>query len=173
MVAIQKKYFYLYFGFIAGLVFILFNELSNSILKNAGGITSIIGMLAHFSILLYSLKYFIKNYSEGYLSFGQAYKKALFISIIGGIFNSTYTYIAFKLKPALLVELKVLTEDAYLNSGIPADDVEMLSQLMETYLTPVTVAMSSFFLIFFGGLLLSLIVSSMVKKEQNPLENAK
>lgn len=170
MITIQKKYYYLYFGLIAGLVFILYHELSNSVLRSAGGLGSIIGMLAHFFIILYSIRYYMKNFSEGYISYGQAYKMNLLLSLIGGGVNLVYIYAAFKLKPGMLAELKVLTEETYLSSGMPEDQVELMSKMLEVYLTPFMVALSSFMIIIFGSLLLGLIISSIVKKEQNPLE---
>ena len=170
MITISRKYYYLYFGLLAGLVFILYNQLNVTILKNAGGISSIIGMMAHFLILLYSVRYFVKHFSDGYFTFGMAYKKCQLISLIGALLNGTYVYIAYSLKPGLLADMKVLAEESYLNSGMSEDQVDLLSQMFELYLTPFAVALSSFLLITIGSLLLGLIVSSMVKREQNPLE---
>ena len=168
MITIQKKYFYLYFGLLAGLAFILYNELNNSVLKNASGISSIIGMLAHFFILLYSVKYYIKNFADGHIRFWQVYKKAIIITIIGSVLNSIYLYIAYKLKPGLLADFKAMIEETYLNSGMPEDQVEMISAAI----TPVVISIVYFIYITFGGLLLGLIVSSISRKEQNPLEKA-
>lgn len=166
MITISQKNYYLYFGIIAGLVFTVLLELEYSVLKNANGLSMVLSITSHYLLLFFTVGYFRNKYTNGYMTFGDAFGKGVILTIIGGIIAGIINYFLLKVRPGLVEDMKITAEETYLNLGWDAERIELSMK----FLTPTIISISLFFRILFRGLIFGLLAANRIKRVQNPLK---
>lgn len=160
-----------------------------------GAITG--GALVIFSILLYIsgnylndyLGYFnyliliigiiigTKNFRDKELNGNMPYSKALgtgtLIALFSSIILAFYNFIFLKfVDPQIITEMQKMAEEAMLQRGMSADEVENAMQMQSKMMTPGWISIFVIPVMTFFGFIFSLITSIFLKKEvqQNPFE---
>lgn len=108
--------------------------------------------------------------SGGVISFKGAFLTGFLTCIFIGLIGAIYTFFQFKyLSPYLINEVKEIFQENLLNKGIPDDQIELQSNLLEGLLKPGIIAVLSFFGSIFWGSIMSVLVAILLKREENPL----
>lgn len=129
-----------------------------------------IGYLILLGALFLGVKEIRDHEMEGFISFGQAWKKAWMISIIAGTVAGIYMLIHLTIvNPDFIAEVLSETESQLEDQGMPADQIEMGMKMTRMFTTP---WMSSLFTVLgymFIGAILALIPAAVLKKEKDML----
>jgi len=103
----------------------------------------------------------------GYISFGKAFGSGMVVAMVGGTMLGLFVLLLFAvIDPALLQELKILAEEAMIEQGLPDEQIEEVSRLMEKFFyKPWFLALSTFLQFLLVGSLISLLSAALAKKE--------
>ena len=157
------------FGLIIGLILIIYNLLlymtDNVVSKN-----TILGILQRVILaggLYYGIKTYRDQYSEGHITYGRSLGLGVLISVFAGAILGIYTYLLYTvIDPELLEKTIKLAQEEMLKTGMPEKQVETATEMQRTFISPITMMISSVFSLAFFGIIISLIVSIFTKKEK-------
>jgi O-antigen/teichoic acid export membrane protein len=106
------------------------------------------------------------KYLNGYIEYGQAFMVGMMTSLVLAIIIGVYSYIFFKyIDPGAMEEMMLQTEQEMLNRGMTDMEIEQGMMVASKFQS---VGMFTFFAVlgnFIGGIVISLITSIFVKKE--------
>jgi hypothetical protein len=107
---------------------------------------------------------------NGYLTFGKGFSTGMMIALIGGVISTVFTYLYFTiLNPGIVTYIKLKQEEEMLKRGMSESQVESMAENMDTWTSPGMMTAFVFLGILLLGLVISLISSAILKKE-NPAE---
>lgn len=116
-------------------------------------------------------KSFRDKMQEGYISFGKALGSGMLIVVFASLIQSVFTYIFFAyLSPESMQDMFVAMEEAMLETGTPEDQIEMSVEMMKSFTSPMSLAITGIFTSAFVGLIISLVIAAFVKNEKNIFE---
>jgi len=129
--------------------------------------------LGYISFLLYAIGivlvqvYYRDHELNGSISYGQAVGFGVAVMLCAGIITALYSIIIYKIDPSLIEQIKAMTEEQYLKSGMSEDQVETTMSVASKLMTPGILAISGLFSSVLVGTIISLISSIFVKKQLN------
>ena len=104
--------------------------------------------------------------NNGLLSFGSGFSSGMMVSLVGGIISSIFSYIYFTvINPGMITYIKMKQEQGMLDNGMSEEQIEKMSGRMEFWSSPVMMAAFSLVGMLIIGLVISLICSAILKKE--------
>jgi branched-subunit amino acid ABC-type transport system permease component len=107
---------------------------------------------------------------NGYINFGKAFSTGFTITLIGDLFTAVYSYLYFTvLNPGMMTYIQMKQEEEMIKRGMSDSDVEAMAGTMAKWSTPEIYTGFAFLGILVVGLILSLILAAILKKE-NPAE---
>ena len=108
------------------------------------------------------------KFQGGYISFGRSLGSAMLIATFGGLIQGFFTYVFFTfISPESLQQIFIQMEEAMLQQGAPEEQIEMTVKMMRSFTTPVMMSVSAVFGSAFWGLIIGLVASAFIKREQN------
>jgi hypothetical protein len=158
------------YGLILGLIIVLyqimlyfFGLLNNNILEPVIFFLVVIGTML-------AVRHYRDSVNGGLLNFAKSYQIGFFTCVITGIIKAIYTYFQVKyLSPNLADEALTLAQESLLNRGYTDEQVELGSTILKNHIHLI-VSISDFIRICFWGALLSLVIASIMKRDENPLQ---
>lgn len=105
-----------------------------------------------------------KRANSGLMSFGQGLGQSILIALIGGIIVSIWTYIFMTvIDPSLMEDAK---EAALAGAGdVPEEQEEMVNSMIGAITSPIVLSLFQVFFYAFGGLIVGLVASAVMKKD--------
>jgi hypothetical protein len=95
------------------------------------------------------------------------------ISFYASLILAFYFYIFYKvIDPNGILTLIQTMEENLINQGMPDDQIEMFTEILNKTMSPGLLAFGYVFSITFYGTLLSLVLSFFIKKDQEPFDKA-
>lgn len=155
------------YGIIAGIFLVLYGlilQLTGLAANQALGYVSFVIL----AVIIYMAHNAFKNQGDGFMRFGQGVKIGFFVSLIGGIISSIFTYIYVSYVDDFIIREAV--NKAYQDmeqKGLSDEEINNAMSFMEKFMTPVFFMIIGLFLTIIFGLIISLIVSAITKKD-NP-----
>ncbi len=114
--------------------------------------------------IVYGQKYW-RAQLGGFISYGEALKVGIVISLFAGIIYGFYQYILTGLIDPELIERQLRnTEEVYLQLGYSEEEVETMMALSARMNTPIGISFSVAFGYTIGGLIFSLITSIFTRR---------
>lgn len=108
--------------------------------------------------------------SNGFITFGSGFKAGMVITFIGGLITAAFTFLYMTvLNPGIVTYIKMKQEEELVNRGMSDAQIEKMAPNLEIWTTPGMVTVFAFVGIIVLGLVISLIMSAILKKE-NPTE---
>lgn len=104
------------------------------------------------------------NEMNGSISYGQAVGFGVAVMLFSGIISALYNLIIFKIDPSLIDQIKIAQEEAYLNSGMSEEKIEVTMEMAAKMMTPGWMAIMGLFGAVFIGTIISLVTSIFVKR---------
>lgn len=129
--------------------------------------------LGYISFLLYAIGivivqiYYRNHELNGSISYGQAVGFGVAVMLFAGTITALYNIIIFKIDPSLIDQIKAMTEEQYLKSGMSEDQVETTMNMASKMMTPGVMAISGLISSIIVGTIISLISSIFIKKQSN------
>jgi hypothetical protein len=120
------------------------------------------------AVMAYCLTAYRKEYLGGFASYGQIFKMALVISIIASLIGAIYAYLLYgMLDPDLMDKVRLAAEERIMNNPrIPESYYDQAMERLEKSLTIKRMVMNAFIWGTVMNVILGLIISAFVKKEQ-------
>lgn len=120
------------------------------------------------AILIYCLLAYRNEYLGGFASYGQIFKMAVAIGFIGAVIGAIYQYLLFGvLDPDMMDKVRIVVEERIMNNPrIPESFYDQAMERAEKSLTLKRMIMNAFIWGFVLNVILGLIISAFVKKEQ-------
>ncbi len=158
-------------GLYLGIILIFYNVIlyiSGQSLNTSFGLISYVILAA--GVIYFQIQYRNRELG-GYISYGQAFGYGVALMAFAGIIQSVYTVILMKfIDPGILDQIRVMQEEQMIKQGVSDDQIEMASKMMDVFRSPIVIAISGLFSFALLGVIISLISSIFVKK--NDGENA-
>ena len=126
-----------------------------------------LGYLALIFGIVYGTKQVRDSVNSGSISYGNAFGSGIMVSVFAGVILGAFMFVLYKfIDPSLFDKKLSLLEEAWLNSGMSEDQVEMMLEMAKKSMTPLIIMVSSIFgYAFFGGIF-SLVTSAFLKRDQ-------
>lgn len=121
-----------------------------------------------FIFIILACNNFKNKLNGGFISFGQCIKAGVVVSIIAALLFSVVTAIIYMIVPSIKEDILEQTKTAMAESpGMTSEALEMGMNVTETMMQPYIAIPVTILMYAFVGLIISLIVGAIVKKD-NP-----
>lgn len=108
------------------------------------------------------------KFQGGFISYGRSLGSAVLIAAFGGVIHGIFIYIFYSfISPESMQEIFIAMEENMLQQGSPEEQIEMAMKMAKSFTNPFMMSISAVFGGAFWGLIIGLIVSAFVKREQN------
>ena len=110
------------------------------------------------------------NYRGGYITYGNAVLAGFLISLAASVIVAIYTYFFFAfINPDAMAEMLAVAEEGMLEKGMSEEEIDQALAISRKMMSPGIMTIWAIFGNAIAGLILSLITSIFVKKEE-PLD---
>jgi cobalamin biosynthesis protein CobD/CbiB len=162
----------LFYGLITGAVLVVFSlilyltgQYMNKTLGYLSFVLLIVGMV-------YGTLEYRKNSTNGFLSYGKAFKSCFLIGLIAGVITAIYTFVfAQFIYPGYINEIIEQTRESMLTSGreMTEEQIETALEYTRKFTTPVMMTVMILFMYPAFSAILALITAIFLKKEDPSL----
>lgn len=123
-------------------------------------------------LMFYFLKQARDKYMEGVMSYGKAFVNGISLTFFASLISAFYTYIHLVfINPNAVDEMLQVMYEKYQETGMSEDQIEVAMEMLEKFMTAEGFAITYILGSLFWGLIISLIVAAIVKKDGNPFAN--
>lgn len=130
-----------------------------------------LGLIIPIAGLFFAIKEKRDKEFEGSISYGQCIKTGLLTTIVNGFLGSIFGLLFFKfINPKFLTALLELQHQELLDKNLPPESVDAAMGMMEMMFSPAMMTIMGFFITLIGGLIVSLILGAILKKDPPPFE---
>ncbi|WP_066629386.1 DUF4199 domain-containing protein [Labilibacter marinus] len=155
----------LYLG-IASIVYFLMMSYSGLMGNKALGLLGLVLMIVFIVLGLNNYK---KKENKGFLGYGQGVGIGTLISLVGGVVSSIFTYVFYAfIDPAKHTEYLAIMQEEQMKAGVSEAQLEQMEGMMSIFQGPMAMAIMGIFSSVIVGLIISLIVSAILKKDAEP-----
>lgn len=133
-------------------------------------LSSFLNILITGVIVFMGIKTEKQAIGNGFISFGKGFSAGMMITLIGSAITSVYSYLYFAfLNPEMITYIQMKQEEEMIKRGMSDEAVEKMAENMHAWTTPELMTLFAFLGMILIGLVISLICSAILKKE-NPAE---
>ena len=127
-----------------------------------------VALAVSLAVMIYCLVAYRNEYLGGFASYGQIFKMAVVIGLISAVIGAIYQYLMFGiLDPDLIDKVRNAAEERIMNNPrIPESFYDQAMERVEKNLTLQRMVINALVWGFVINVILGLIVSAFVKKEQ-------
>ncbi len=101
----------------------------------------------------------------GYISYGQALSVAVFSMFFASVISSVFTYLLYAvIDPGLIEQIRLATEEQLYERGMSDEQIAAAMQISAKFQSPLIIAISGLFAAPFFALIIGLITSIFIKK---------
>lgn len=155
------------YGLTAGLAYIVFTLVLFLLGAEKSSGLGMIGYLILLGAQFLGVKEMREDELNGFISFGQAWKKGLIIALTAGVIASLYMAIHLNyINPELMAEILEQTETQMEERGSSAEEIEMGMKMAGFFTNPLMTSVFTFLGFAFLGMLLALIPAAVLKHEK-------
>ena len=138
----------------------MLNLMFNQVLGYAGVIIIIAG-------LAIAMKNYRDNVLDGIMPFGKAFGFGMLIIIVAALLVAIFSYLLYAVIDTGLSErMREFTEERMLKRGVPEAQLDTMIEQAAKFQKPLPVAITAFITSILGGVVLSLIVAAIFKKDE-------
>lgn len=119
-------------------------------------------------LIVIALNNFKKNVNNGYMSFAQGIKAGVTVTVIAGLVFAVFNIIFNMIFPEYAIEILSKTKQVMLetNPNMTQEQVDMSISMVEKFSSPYITAPVTIAMYAFIGLIYSLIISAILKKDE-------
>jgi hypothetical protein len=154
-------------GLIIGLASIVYSVLLymlNLMFNQALGYAGVIIIIAGLAI---AMKNYRDNVLDGVMPFGKAFGFGMLIILVAALLGAIFTYLLFAVIDTGLSERALeFTSEKMMKRGVPEAQLDVILERAAKFQKPVPAAITGFITSVLGGVVLSLIIAAIFKKEE-------
>lgn len=153
-----------------GVIFGLVSTLYNIIIAMARIQLPFIGLIIQWAIVIGVFVFACKEYKANngnIMSFGKGFGLLMMTSLIGGLIRSVSTYVYYIVDPAYLDFMKEAQKNSPFGPQPDQANAADMEGIMAFFTSPEFIAIMSFIMAIFAGLIFGLIVSAVMKNEED------
>lgn len=121
--------------------------------------------------IILATRAFRDNEQAGYISYGRALGIGTLTAMFASLITSVFTILLYTIiDPGLLDKTHAIMEEAYYQSGLGDDQIEIAMQMAKRFTIPPVMALTGFLGGTFFGFVYSLITSIFLRKEADPFD---
>jgi len=154
-------------GLIIGLASIVYSVvlyMLNLSFNQAFGYAGVLIIIAGLAI---AMKNYRDNVLGGIMSFGKAFGFGMLIIIVAALLSAIFTYLLFAVIDTGLSERALeFTSEKMLKRGVPEAQLDVILERAAKFQKPLPMAITGFITSVLGGVVLSLIMAAIFKKEE-------
>jgi hypothetical protein len=121
-------------------------------------------------VLFILIKSYRENYKHGFITYGHAVASGVVISIYSAVIYAVLVYILYAFIDTDLVNKQLaFIEETLIKRGLPQSFIDSGLEIQKKFLQPGIYALTRLFSNFFGGTIITLMVSIFIRKENIPL----
>src|SRR4030042_3461574 len=154
-------------GVIIGLISIVYTVILymlNQLFSQALGYAGIIIIIVGLSV---AMKSYRDKVLDGILPFGKAFGFGMLIVVVVALLGAIFTYLLYAVIDTGLQEKALeFTTEKILKRGVPEEQLDMFLERAAKFQKPIPMAIMGFITSVLGGVVLSLIMAAIFKKEE-------
>jgi membrane-bound ClpP family serine protease len=154
-------------GVIIGLVMIVYSlilYMLNLMFNQALGYAGVILIIAGLAI---AMKNYRDKVLDGIMPFGKAFGFGILIIIVAALLGAIFTYLLYAVIDTGLGEkLMEFTTERMLKRGVPEAQLDIVLERAERFQKPLPMAITGLITSILGGVVISLIMAAIFKKEE-------
>jgi hypothetical protein len=160
-------------GAIMGFGLIVFSFLTYIAGLNENKVLNLFTYVILIGGIVYGIKQARDKINNGFISYGHAVGAGTLVALFASIILAFYVFILMKyVDGSILAKTMELAQQKWSEGGMSEDQIESLTKMMETFMTPGLAAFGTIFSLTFFGTIISLIVSAFMKKEPDFFANS-
>jgi hypothetical protein len=118
------------------------------------------------AVLFILIKSYRENFKNGFITYGQAVTSGVIISLYTAIIYAVFIYTLYAfIDPGLVNKQLAFVEETFIKAGVPQKFIDSGLEMQKKFLQPAIYAPTRLVSNFFGGTIITLIVSIFIKKE--------
>lgn len=162
------------YGVYLGLISIVFTLIAYVAGIVGENYTSWISLVISIAFVSWALINFRDKQNGGFLTYKQGVGLGFMTFLIGGILSSVFTYILFAIIDPGLVEqiVQKSLEEALQKSPEIEANIDMVEKWTRMFVNPAAMAIMGVVMSAIGGIIISLILAAIFKKEQSIFEGS-
>ncbi len=167
----EAKKFVLNYGVLLGILAVLMGVITYvmNLHLNPGVVFNIIGFLVIVVVIALAIKAF-KQENNGFLRLGEAIKVGVGVALIGGIISALWMFLLINfIEPDYMVQMEEFQREMMVeqNPNMTEDQLEQSMEFVTKFNSPIISMAVVLITYMFLGLIISLIIGLIMKKE-NP-----
>lgn len=158
-------------GVILGLVLICYSIILYMLDLNLNTNMGYISYIIIAVTLFFTIKSYRDNYQNGFITYSKALGTGTLISLFASFLNAFYVYIFYTvIDKDAINKMKDMQVEQMLKNGMSEDQVELVAESSQMFMTPVIMTISTVLVVTFIGFIISLIIAAVLKKEGDSFE---
>ncbi len=129
---------------------------------------TILSLAVNTAILFFAMKSRKNDTLAGFMSFGQGFGTGMLIIVFGGLITALYTFVFYAyIDPEFVNKIMEVNRAEMLKKDMPDEQIEQALEMSKKFMTPIMMTIFGYFISLFFGLIISLILAAVTKRE-NP-----
>jgi hypothetical protein len=154
-------------GVIIGLISIVYSVILYMLNKTFSQALGYAGIIIIIAGLAFAMKSYRDNVLDGILPFGKAFGFGMLIVVIAGLLGAIFTYLLYAvIDTGLSEKMMEFTTEKMLKRGVPEAQLDMFLERAAKFQKPIPMAIAGLITSVLGGVVLSLIMAAIFKKEE-------
>jgi hypothetical protein len=154
------------FGAICGLTLIVVFFVLQTLGLARSGVEQLLSYLTTILFIFLGTKKFRDELNDGMISYGKAVWSGVLISFFSAVLLGFFMYIFLQyIDPAMIDKILEQSEQQMLESGNSDEQIEVAMEYVKKFSTPSVISLMSILLNTFLGLIFSLVIAAILKKE--------
>jgi hypothetical protein len=148
----------------ASIVYSVILYMLNLMFNQALAYASVIIIIAGLAI---AMKNYRDNVLDGVMPFGKAFGFGMLIILVAALLGAIFAYLLYAvIDTGLSEKMRELAEERMMKRGVPEAQMDMFLERAAKFQKPLPVAITGFITSVLGGVILSLIVAAIFKKDE-------
>ena len=154
-------------GVIIGLVSIVYSVILYMLNKTFSQALGYAGIIIIIAGLAFAMKSYRDNVLDGILPFGKAFGFGMLIVVVAGLLGAIFTYLLYAvIDTGLSEKMMEFTTEKMLKRGVPEAQLDLFLERAAKFQKPIPMAIAGLITSVLGGVVLSLIMAAIFKKEE-------
>jgi uncharacterized protein DUF4199 len=163
---------YLNFGLITGVIIIVLQLVFYLLDLLTSESASFVNIIPYFILLggiIWGSKSYRDLYGQGFITYGKAFSTGFMVALIASLMISIFTYALYTIDESLIEKILVVAEEKLYEQNLSDSEFDMALSMQKKFISPAIMAVGSFVWMAVVSVIMALITSIFIKKEEYPV----
>jgi hypothetical protein len=129
---------------------------------------TVLSLAVNSAILFFAMKSRKNDTLNGFMSYGEGFGTGMLILVVGGLITSIYTFVFYTfIDTEFMTKMLEISRTEMLKKDMSDEQIEQALEMSKKFMSPIMMAVFGYLASLFIGLIISLILAAVTKKE-NP-----